>query len=66
MGDDEIWMFDCLGLGNESRLLIVRVDEERGEARRGYVLLDLSVELGGDGRDVDLRHPCLGKRRRTR
>ena len=33
MGDDEIWMFDCLGLGNESRLLIVRVDEERGEAR---------------------------------
>ena len=29
----EVWMFDDLGLGNESRLLIVVVDEPKREAR---------------------------------
>ena len=28
----KVWMFDDLGLGNESRLLIVRVDESEGKA----------------------------------
>ena len=32
ISDDEICMFDCTGLGNESRLLIVHVDEEKERA----------------------------------
>ena len=33
MGDGEVWMFDDNGLGNESRLLIVKVDEDAAVAR---------------------------------
>ena len=32
ISETEICMFDCTGLGNESRLLIVRVDESEGKA----------------------------------
>ena len=33
MGEDEVWMFDNLGLGNESRMLIVALNESARTAR---------------------------------
>ena len=48
MGDGEIWMFDDLGAGNVSRLLIVGLDERARVARIkwSYELPGLSEEFG--------------------